>query len=218
MDVLKLLEGQEIVPLNDENRKLLQQALQLVIDSQEDCPVCFDSLRSPVITDCKHVFCSACITKVIELQGKCPFCRNRLTKESLVEPTVEGENDDNFDPETKSSKTEALIKILRATLKNPASKVVVFSQWTSFLNIIQHQVAEAGYKFTRIDGSMTASKRDEAIAALENDEGTRVLLASLAVCGVGLNLVAADTVILADSCRLCHYFSFLFFFVSDANG
>jgi SWI/SNF-related matrix-associated actin-dependent regulator of chromatin subfamily A3 len=202
MDVLKLLEGQDRVTLNDENRKLLQQALQLVIDSQEDCPICFDTLQSPVITDCKHVFCCSCITKVIGLQGKCPFCRSPLTKESLVEPANEGDDDENFDAEAKSSKTEALVKILQATLKKPTSKVIVFSQWTSFLNIIQNQVAEAGYKFTRIDGSMTASKRDEAIAALDNDADTRVLLASLGACGVGLNLVAADTVILADSCKI----------------
>lgn len=37
------------------------------------------------------------------------------------------------------------------------------------------------------------------MTALESDPDTKILLASLAVCSVGLNLVAADTVILADS-------------------
>jgi SWI/SNF-related matrix-associated actin-dependent regulator of chromatin subfamily A3 len=200
-DLLKLLEDQDVVVLNDKNRAILQQALQLYIESQEDCAVCLDTLSSPVITHCKHVFCKPCITKVIEVQHKCPMCRNKLEAESLLEPAVEKSNgDEDFDTDSKSSKTEALLKILKATLKDDVSKVVIFSQWTSFLDIIQHQLIGVGYNFTRIDGSMSADKRDAAIHALDNDPNTRIMLASLSVCSVGLNLVSADTVVLADSC------------------
>ncbi|KAM0328080.1 hypothetical protein ACHAQA_005483 [Verticillium albo-atrum] len=199
-DLMKVLEDQDIVVLNDENRSLLQEALRLFIETQEDCPVCFDTLSSPVITHCKHVYCRQCITKVIEIQQKCPMCRQPLDMDKLLEPAPEaGQTDEIFDGETKSSKTEALLKILQATCKDPKSKVVIFSQWTSFLNIIQTQVEEAGYKWTRIDGSMKPDKRDAAITALYDDPDTKIMLASLAVCSVGLNLVAADTVILADS-------------------
>ncbi|EGY13851.1 DNA repair protein RAD16 [Verticillium dahliae VdLs.17] len=184
-DLLKVLEGQDVVVLNDKNKAVLQQALRLFIETQEDCPICFDTLSEPVITHCKHVYCRRCITKVIELQRKCPMCRQPLGVDSLLEPAPEEGQDDDanaFDGETQSSKTEALLKIVQATCKDPQSKVVIFSQWTSFLNIIQTQIEEAGLKWTRIDGSMKPDKRDAAIAAL-----------------VGLNLVAADTVILADS-------------------
>jgi SWI/SNF-related matrix-associated actin-dependent regulator of chromatin subfamily A3 len=54
-------------------------------------------------------------------------------------------------------------------------------------------------KYARIDGSMSAHMRDSAMAALESDPDTRILLASLSVCSVGLNLIAANTVVLADS-------------------
>ncbi|KAK0742163.1 SNF2 family N-terminal domain-containing protein [Apiosordaria backusii] len=202
-DLLKLLEDNDVVPLNSKNRALLQQALQLFIESQEECPVCFEAMKSPVITHCKHVFCRPCISKVIEIQGKCPMCRAGLSEDNLVEPAPEKgadeEEEDNLDRETKSSKTEALLKILQATLKNKGSKVIIFSQWTSFLNVIQHQLDEAGYTYTRIDGSMNATKRDAAIKALDEDPNVRIMLASLAVCSVGLNLVSADTVVLADS-------------------
>ncbi|OLN88164.1 Helicase-like transcription factor [Colletotrichum chlorophyti] len=199
-DLLKVLEDQTVVALNQENIRILQEALRLYIETQEDCAVCLDTLNSPVITHCKHVFCRTCITRVIETQHRCPMCRNELQEGSLLEPAPEGgEEDDDFDSDAKSSKTEALLKIIQATTKDPNSKVIVFSQWTSFLNIIQNQIAEAGYRYARIDGSMPASKRDAAIHALDHDPDTRVLLASLAVCSVGLNLVSADTVILADS-------------------
>lgn len=182
---------------------LLQEALKLYIEQQEDCAICYEQPSGPVITYCKHVFCRNCITKAIQFQGTCPMCRNQLDLEKLIEPAPEGFGDENFDADTQSSKTEALLHILRATMKKPGSKVIVFSQWTSFLNIVQSQLQEANIKFARIDGGMKADQRDQAIHALDNDGETRVMLASLAVCSVGLNLVAADTVILSDSCRFC---------------
>ena len=127
------------------------------------------------------------------------MCRAHLeNKEVLVHPAADAK-EEVIDVDTQSSKTEALMSILKASRKDPLSKVVIFSQWTSFLNVIQHQLEEAGMKYTRIDGTMTAAVRDKAMTALETDPDTRILLASLAVCSVGLNLVSADTVILADS-------------------
>ena len=199
---MKLLENDEVVELNDKNRALLQEALKLYMEEQEDCAICYDVPTDPVITHCKHVFCRPCIVKVIQIQGKCPMCRNSLNEDCLLEPPPEADADDvNFDCETQSSKTEAMLQIVRATIKKPGSKIIIFSQWTSFLNVIQSQLGSADIKYTRIDGSMTADKRDRAINALDNDDETRVMLASLAVCSVGLNLVSADTVILSDSCR-----------------
>lgn len=202
-DILNLLDEHEVVPLNDKNRALLQDALRLFIESQEDCAICYDTPTDPLITACKHVFCRACIIRAIQLQHKCPMCRNQLTEDSLLEPAPEDAGDDasSFDAETQSSKTEAMLQILKATVRKPGSKVVVFSQWTSFLNIIEVQLKAEGIGFTRVDGSMKTDKRDSAIEALDNDPETRVMLASLAVCSVGLNLVAADTVILSDSCK-----------------
>ncbi|KAK1771295.1 RAD5-like protein, partial [Phialemonium atrogriseum] len=201
-DLLKFLETEGVVTLNDKNKALLQQALRLAIESQEECPVCIDTLTMPVITHCKHSFCRPCISKVVEVQHKCPMCRAELSEDKLVEPAPEdtpAEDEQQYDGEKKSSKTEALMKILQATLKNQGSKVVIFSQWTSFLDVIQRQLDDHGYTYTRIDGRLAPHQRDAAIHALDHDPETRILLASLSVCSVGLNLVSADTVVLADS-------------------
>lgn len=188
-----------MVELNSKNKPLLQNLLRLYIESQEECAICYDIPTDPRITNCKHAYCKSCITKAIQLQGKCPMCRNELTEDCLVEPVVEGYDDDNFDIETQSSKTDAMLQILKATLKKDGSKIIIFSQWTSFLNIVQNQLEKAGIVYTRIDGKMNADRRDSAIHALDHDTSTRVMLASLTVCSVGLNLVSADTVILSDS-------------------
>jgi len=201
-DLLALIGSDEVVARTKEIRAALQVLLQLNIDSREDCPICLEELHNPVITACKHVFGQECIERTIQLQQKCPMCRAELAdSDCLVHPAIEekAEEDEELDVETKSSKTEALMSILTASLRDPKSKVVIFSQWTSFLNIIQRQLTEAGLKYARIDGTMSAQARDASMVALESDPNTRIFLASLGVGSVGLNLIAADTVILADS-------------------
>ena len=201
--VLSALESQKVVDLTPENKKALQDMLQISIESREDCPICLENLHNPVITACAHVFGSECIERVIETQHRCPMCRAEpLELESLVRPAVDlGETTDqpDIDTDTSSSKIEALLSILKASSKKPGTKTVIFSQWTSFLNIIQAQLEANRYKYARIDGTMRANQRDASLTALETDPECTIMLASLAVCSVGLNLVAANQVILADS-------------------
>lgn len=201
--VLSALESQKVVDLTPENKKALQDMLQVSIESREDCPICLENLHNPVITACAHVFGSECIERVIETQHRCPMCRAEpLELESLVRPAVDlGESSDqpDIDTDISSSKIEALLSILKASSKKSGTKTVIFSQWTSFLNIIQAQLEANGYKYARIDGTMRANQRDASLTALEMDPECTIMLASLAVCSVGLNLVAANQVILADS-------------------
>ncbi|RDI87292.1 hypothetical protein Vi05172_g2935 [Venturia inaequalis] len=190
-----------MLDLTPENKKLLQEMLQLNVDSQEDCPVCMEPLSNdPVITTCTHTFCYPCIERVVETQAKCPMCRQSLKDiNSLVRPAAQAPEIE-IDPNESSSKVEALLSILSASRKkDPTTKTVVFSQWTRFLDVIQVQLEKHGFKFVRIDGSMPPLARDASLSALDNDPECTIMLASLAVCSVGLNLVAANQAILADT-------------------
>ncbi|KAJ4361537.1 hypothetical protein N0V95_001789 [Ascochyta clinopodiicola] len=209
--VMKQLEAEGVVDLTAENKEALQKMLQLSIDSQEDCPICFDTYKDPIITKCAHVFCTPCLERVIELQGKCPMCRAELESfgsttvkpaaetSAKPEPTAVSEADKASLEKNTSSKVEQLLQILAASSKDKTNKTIIFSQWTSFLDLIQVHLAAVGYKYTRIDGSMSAVTRDAALEALDSDPDTTIMLASLSVCSVGLNLVAANQVIMADS-------------------
>lgn len=201
--LLDTLQESKVVPLTDENIAALQDMLQLQIESQEMCAICLDNLENPVITACAHSYCRGCIEQVIERQHKCPLCRADLKDNSLlVSPAVElGEDSSKAvaDPSQPSSKIEALLKVLTAKGQAPETKTVVFSQWTSFLNLIEPHLEQRGIKFARIDGSMPSIKRDNSINQFSNEPSCVVLLASLNVCSVGLNLVAANQVILSDS-------------------
>lgn len=200
---MELLEEHKVAKLTPENVKALQMVLQLRIESQETCPICLDILSKPVITACGHSFDHSCIEEVIHRQHKCPMCRADIEDAStLVSPAAElGEDSGSIDidPEATSSKIEALIKILTAQGQTSDTKTVVFSQWTSFLDLIEPQLQKHGIRFARIDGKMSSTKRDIAMTMLSTNPECTVLLASLNVCSVGLNLVAANQVILADT-------------------
>lgn len=68
-----------VITLKDRTR--LQQKLFQIIEDNEECPVCFDTLREPRITVCGHAFCFDCITTVIVRDPKCPLVCFPLSKE-----------------------------------------------------------------------------------------------------------------------------------------
>ncbi|KOM45138.1 hypothetical protein LR48_Vigan06g044400, partial [Vigna angularis] len=79
-------------------------------------------------------------------------------------------------------------------------KVLVFSQWTKVLDIIDYYFSEKGFEVCRIDGSVKLDDRKRQIQDF-NDENSncRVFLLSTRAGGLGINLTAADTCILYDS-------------------
>ena len=138
--IMKQLEAEGVVDLTAENKEALQKMLQLSIDSQEDCPICFDTYKDPVITKCAHIFCTPCLERVIELQGRCPMCRAELESfgsttvkpavetSAKPEPTAESEADKASLEKNVSSKVEQLLQILAASAKDNTNKTIIFSQ------------------------------------------------------------------------------------------
>ncbi|EME89499.1 uncharacterized protein MYCFIDRAFT_49082 [Pseudocercospora fijiensis CIRAD86] len=201
-NLLARLEVSKNVELTAENKKALQDVLRVQMESSEDCAICLDTLHQPVITTCGHAFGRSCIEKVIETQAKCPMCRAPLKDDgSLVEPANEygdERGDDNVDLTQSSSKVDALVTILAAN-QSSGNKTIVFSQWTRFLDMVKSRLDQEGYKCCRLDGTMNVQQRDKGMHALENDAETGIMLASLGASAVGLNLTAANIVVLCDT-------------------
>ena len=71
-------------------------------------------------------------------------------------------------------------------------KCVIFSEFTSHLDLIGRALTDNGFDFVRIDGSMSLPKRKKVLNALASDDDTTILLASIKAAGQGLNLTAAS--------------------------
>jgi superfamily II DNA or RNA helicase len=94
-----------------------------------------------------------------------------------------------------SGKVEALLESLE-TAAADGHKALVFSQWTSLLDLIEPALNNAGIPYTRLDGS--TRDRGEIVEKFQSEDGPPVMLISLKAGGTGLNLTAADHVFLCD--------------------
>jgi superfamily II DNA or RNA helicase len=75
-------------------------------------------------------------------------------------------------------------------------KALVFSQWTSLLDLVEPRLELAGIPYTRLDG--TTRDRAAVLRSFQQETGPPVFLVSLKAGGTGLNLTAADHVFLLD--------------------
>ncbi|KAL9603815.1 MAG: hypothetical protein Q9219_000924 [cf. Caloplaca sp. 3 TL-2023] len=107
------------------------------------------------------------------------------------------DNDHSSKPSpTSSAKIKQLLKILHR--ESAQHKFIVFSQFTSMLNLIEPFLREEGFVFTRYDGSMRNDLREASLERLRNDKKTRILLCSLKCGSLGLNLTAASRVVILE--------------------
>ncbi|KIX08535.1 uncharacterized protein Z518_03191 [Rhinocladiella mackenziei CBS 650.93] len=100
-----------------------------------------------------------------------------------------------------SAKIAALLNHLSAQPKE--TKSVVFSQFTSFLDLIAPQLSKRGFAHLRFDGTMPQKVRAQVIRAFNAENASdpqapRILLLSLRAGGVGLNLTAASRCYMMD--------------------
>lgn len=98
-----------------------------------------------------------------------------------------------------SAKVDKATDILQANEdRGQAEKTIVFSQFTSLLDLLEVPINRRGWKYVRFDGSMNIADRNASVAAFTDDPDVRIMLVSLKAGNAGLNLVAASHVILFD--------------------
>lgn len=77
-------------------------------------------------------------------------------------------------------------------------KAIVFSQWTSMLDLVEMSMNHSCIQYRRLDGTMSLASRDRAVKDFNTDPEVTVMLMSLKAGNLGLNMVAASLVILLD--------------------
>jgi SNF2 family DNA or RNA helicase len=96
---------------------------------------------------------------------------------------------------SSSSKVRLLLESLEHSI-HQGHRSLVFSQWTSLLDLVERDLRERDISLGRIDGATV--DRDGVMQDFQRPDGPSVLLLSLKAGGVGLNLTAADHVYILD--------------------
>ncbi|KAF9074978.1 SNF2 family N-terminal domain-containing protein [Rhodocollybia butyracea] len=205
---------------DEDQSSVFAQAVIADLDDQaevpSECPVCLDVMESPMIVpECLHRCCKDCITTYIatcEMKGeetKCPSCsRGPIKQSDLVEVIRPLPNSQDSHPDVilrrndlpSSTKLTALVRDLhRIHATDTAFRAVIFSQFTSFLDLIETAMERENFDHYRYDGTLDVKKRHAVITAFkEESKKPKVLCISLKAGGVGLNLTVANHVFMMD--------------------
>jgi SWI/SNF-related matrix-associated actin-dependent regulator 1 of chromatin subfamily A len=95
----------------------------------------------------------------------------------------------------------AKLRVLRELLvthKADGDRVLIFSQFVMMLDILEVFLTKMGHRYLRIDGSTSVADRQKLIDQYTDDGEILVFLLSTRAGGVGINLTAANVVILHD--------------------
>ncbi|XP_032682123.1 lymphoid-specific helicase-like [Odontomachus brunneus] len=98
----------------------------------------------------------------------------------------------------RSSGKLLVLDAMLAKLKAQGHKVLLFSTMVMILNMIEHYLSLREYQYVRLDGSDKIETRQKNINIFNNNKDMFLFLISTRAGGVGLNLAAADTVIIYD--------------------
>ena len=200
------------------DRKIFSESPQAEMDDGDGAPRCHVLPCHDIIcNDCFAPYQPWFDAHVANSLLACPFCRLQMSGEyvPIIANGVEAldaipddipdstatnkqQEDTYHGPHTK---TKALLRDI-AEMKDesaafvekgePPLKCVVFSEFTSHLNLIQRALDDHGHTYVRIDGTMSLSKRRKVLDALANDDNATILLASIKAAGQGLNLTSAS--------------------------
>lgn len=98
-----------------------------------------------------------------------------------------------------SAKVDKTMEILQKIEEGEAQeKTIIFSQFTSLLDLLEIPIMRRGWGYRRYDGSMKPVQRNEAVLDFTDNPDCKIMLVSLKAGNAGLNLVAASQVIILD--------------------
>ncbi len=109
---------------------------------------------------------------------------------SLLEKSIDAE-------QYESGKWNLFLELISECLAADR-KIVVFSQYTGMLDIIEHYLKQAGIGHASLHGKMSINKREKMLARFRDEKECRIFCASLLAGGTGIDLISAQVVIHYD--------------------
>ncbi|XP_018490935.1 ATP-dependent helicase rhp16-like [Raphanus sativus] len=186
---------------------------------EHECGLCHQPAEDNVVTSCGHEFCKACLIDFSASLGSfsCPTCLELPTMDWTTDADTEQQAESKTTPKgfrassilnliklddfQTSTKIEALREEIRFMVERDGSaKAIVFSQFISFLDLINYALGKCGVSCVQLVGTMSKAARDIAINKFREDPDCKIFLMSLQAGGVALNLTVASHVFMMDPC------------------
>ncbi|KAH8594337.1 P-loop containing nucleoside triphosphate hydrolase protein [Bisporella sp. PMI_857] len=163
--------------------------------------------RPGVFTVCGHLLCLECVGPYSmsvanddHLQRKCLFCNRQLPKTFILTgPTISSPfftKQSTFAKARESGATSSKVSALIHHIKTNEmpGKSIIFSCWTSSLDLIENHLVSERIKFARIDGNYSIPQRQKILEDFDQESEVQILLMTTGTGAVGLNLTVANYV------------------------
>ncbi|KAL3477844.1 SNF2 family N-terminal domain-containing protein [Aspergillus californicus] len=177
------------------------------------CTICDEPAEEAIRSRCHHDFCRRCAKDYMRSFDAasvvdCPRCHIPLSID-LEQPDMEQHEEHikknsivnriRMEDWTSSTKIEMLIyELYKLRSKKQTLKSIVFSQFTSMLQLVEWRLRRAGFNTVMLDGTMSPAQRQKSIDYFMNNVNVEVFLVSLKAGGVALNLTEASRVFIVD--------------------
>lgn len=151
------------------------------------------------------------LASISDLMAKQSIADNTPTKRRRRKDRTLDDSDDDSESDSEADVSKVLlhgsqvlasakIREMNRILHEEAAehKFIIFSQFTSMLDLVEPFLRKEGFKYTRYDGGMRNDAREESLRQLRENKSVRVLLCSLKCGSLGLNLTAATRVIIIE--------------------
>jgi hypothetical protein len=174
--------------------------------TRTDCPICLErSLMGVAGFPCTHLVCKDCLLLLLQSgQTTCPVCRVPGVTKVMWEAAKEVRQPRRrmAAPVLPASgclyKNPSKLAALVAYLREKAAPALVFTQFNGCLDVLQQELAAAGFAVTILCGSQPESQRAAAVRAFLATTSGSVLISTLRAASFGLNLVHAKCAVCVD--------------------
>ena len=176
------------------------------------CSICDETAEEPIRSRCHHEFCRKCAKDYVRASENespdCPRCHIPLSID-FDQPDIEQDEENvkknsiinriKMENWTSSTKIEMLVyDLYKLRSQKQTHKSIVFSQFTSMLQLVEWRLRRAGFNTVMLDGSMSPAQRQKSIEYFMDNTNVEVFLVSLKAGGVALNLTEASRVFIID--------------------
>lgn len=188
-------EVKEKKPKREKSRSIKaakEEFVDLTLDDDDDLPAIFSTKR--IVPDVKGKGKAF----LIDSSDSDSSSSSSSSLDEALNPFKANMLDEVSDFEN-SAKMNSMMDLLKQWREEtPDDKVVIYSQWTKCIDLLEGALERESFRSLRYDGQMDREERSSVIKRFKKHGGPNILIVSLKCGGVGLNLVEANRVICFD--------------------
>ena len=181
------------IKINNQQNKINDLTERMKSLNTNNCIICMDTVKNPVLLDCTHLYCGSCIFKWVKDNKNCPYCRTPILSYDKLIAIVNNNDKPIEHKDVILTKEETFINIIK---NKPEGKFIVFSKNDLGFELIKNKMNENNIKYDFLKGNTShmLNVLDKFKAGTIN-----IILLNTQYAGSGIDINYATDVIIFHS-------------------